>query len=103
MSKPLIVSIPHNLGKEEAIRRLRTGFGQLRTTLGDKISLLEDTWTGDRMDFRAGALGQTITGHLDVTNDTVRLEVQLPFVLALFAEKAKGLIEKQGTLMLGKK
>jgi hypothetical protein len=28
MSEPLIVSIPHSLGKEEARRRLETGLGQ---------------------------------------------------------------------------
>jgi hypothetical protein len=40
---------------------------------------------------------------LDVMNDQVRLELQLPWVLSVFAEKAKGLIQKQGTLMLEKK
>lgn len=103
MAKPLIVSIPHSLGKEEAIRRLQAGFGQLRTTFGDKIASLEDQWAGDRMDFRVGTLGQTITGHLVVLEDSVHLEVQLPFVLAMIAEKAKGFIQKQGTLMLEKK
>ena len=103
MSKPLVVSIPHSLGKEEAIRRLQSGFGQLRSNFGDKIATLENTRTGDRMDFRAGALGQTITGHLEVMVDSVRLEVHLPLVFALFAEKAKSLIQKQGALMLEKK
>ena len=28
MSKPLIVSIPHRLGKEEALRRLKAGLGE---------------------------------------------------------------------------
>jgi hypothetical protein len=32
----------------------------------------------------------------------VRLEVQLPWVLALIANKAKALVEKQGRLMLEK-
>ena len=103
MSRPLVVSIPHSLGKAEAMRRLQGGMGQLKTTLGDKLTSIEDTWSGDRMDFRVGALGQTVSGHLDVMDDTVRLEVVLPWVLQIFAEKAKGYIERQGTLMLEKK
>ena len=103
MSRPLVVSIPHSLGKAEATRRLQGGVGQLKTTLGDRLTSIEDTWSGDRMDFRVGALGQTVSGHLDVMDDTVRLEVVLPWVLQIFAEKAKGYIERQGTLMLEKK
>ena len=103
MSKPLIVSIPHSLGKAEATRRLQGGVGQLKSQLGDKVATIEEQWAGDRMSFRVGAMGQTVTGHLDVMEDSVRVEVQLPWMLAMMAEKAKGYIQKQGTLMLEKK
>jgi hypothetical protein len=103
MSKPLIVSIPHNLGKEEALRRLRGGVTRLKSQFGDKIASVDETWSGDRMDFRVGAMGQTVNGHLDVQQDQVRVEVQLPWLLAMVAEKAKNFIQKQGTLMLEKK
>lgn len=103
MTKPLIVSIPHGLGKAEATRRLRDGVGQLKSQFGDKIATVEERWDGDRLSFRVGAMGQTVTGHLDVAEDSVRVELQLPWVLAMVAEKAKALIQKQGTLMLEKK
>ena len=32
MSAPLVVSIPHRLGKQEALRRLKTGLSQVRTS-----------------------------------------------------------------------
>ena len=103
MSKPLVVMIPHSLGKEEATCRLKTGMGRVHEQFGDKIARIEDTWTGDHMYFRVSVLGQGVTGGLDVAEDSVRLEVLLPWVLSIFAEKAKGLIQKQGTLMLEKK
>lgn len=103
MSKPLVVSIPHSLGKEEARRRLVTGFGTLRTQFGQHLTSIEDTWTGDRMDFRVAAMGQQVTGHLEVKADSVDLQVTLPFLLAMMADKARALIQKQGTLMLEKK
>ena len=103
MSKPLVVSIPHNLGKTEAARRLQTGVSQLKTQFGGQIASVEEQWQGDGMTFKVGGMAQTVSGHLDVMEDSVRVEVQLPWVLAMVAEKAKGFIQKQGTLMLEKK
>ncbi len=103
MTKPLVVSIPHSLGKGEARRRLHTGVTQLKSQIGDKFGSVEERWTDDRMSFKVAVMGQTVEGHLDVAEDSVRVEVQLPWILAMMAEKAKGYIQKQGTLMLEKK
>ena len=103
MSKPLIVTVPHQLGRTEARRRLETGIGHLKAKFGDKVSSVTDSWAGDRLDVRVEALGQSAEAQLDVEEDHVRVEVQLPWMLALVAEKAKGLIQKEGTLLLAKK
>jgi Putative polyhydroxyalkanoic acid system protein (PHA_gran_rgn) len=103
MTKPLVVSIPHNLGKAEAARRLQHGVGQMKSQFGEKIASVESTWVGDRMDFRVSTMGQNVAGYLEVMDDTVRVELQLPWILAMIAEKAKHFIQKQGTLMLEKK
>src|SRR5689334_21678547 len=103
MAKPLVVTIPHHLGKDEAIRRLKAGLGKARTTSGEHLTQVEETWSGDHLDFRLAVLHQGVSGTMDVAEDHVRLEVMLPWVLAVLAEKAKGLIEKQGHLMLDKK
>jgi hypothetical protein len=102
MTRPLIVSIPHNLGKAEATRRLQAGVGKIHGQFGASLAALEESWNGDRMDFRVVTLGQTITGHLDVIEDAVNVEVQLPWVLTLVAEKARSFIRKQGQLLLTK-
>ena len=47
-------------------------------------------------------LGQKTTGTVDVAEDSVRLEVQLPWMLAMLANKAKALVTRQGKLMLEK-
>ncbi|HEY0352604.1 MAG TPA: polyhydroxyalkanoic acid system family protein [Enterovirga sp.] len=103
MAKPLVVVIPHQLGRAEARRRLETGLGQLKHSFAEKVTSIEDAWTGDRLDMKVGALGQSVSGHLDVGEDQVRVELELPWMLAMLAEKAKGLIEKQGTLLLERK
>ena len=102
MSQPVVVTIPHQLGKQEAARRLKAGFGNMRSTFGEKFIVLDDAWSGDHLDFRVSLLGQTTTGMVDVADDHVRLEVQLPWILSLLANKAKELVTKQGRLMLEK-
>jgi len=103
MSRPVVVTIPHKLGKQEAQRRLQAGFSKVRSTFGESFVVVKDEWAGDHLDFDASVLGQTTTGTVDVSDDHVRLEVQLPWMLALLAEKAKALVRKQGTLMLEKR
>ena len=102
MSRPFVVTIPHRLGKQEAVRRLKTGFSNVRSNFGESFVVVKDAWEGDHLDFRASLLGQTTTGTVDVADDHVRLEVQLPWVLSLLAGKAKALVQKEGKLMLEK-
>ena len=103
MSKPLTVSIPHRLGKEEAVRRLKNGLGSARTDFRHIFTVQEETWVGDSLTFRLSALGQAASGVIDVREDHVLLEVQLPWLLHKIAEKAQGLIRQRGHLMLEKK
>jgi Putative polyhydroxyalkanoic acid system protein (PHA_gran_rgn) len=103
MSKPLIVSIPHHLGTEEATRRIKSGLAQVRSSFGTHLASVEETWSAERCEFRVGLLGQTARGTIEVAADNVRLEVVLPWMLAMLAEKAQRLIRKEGQLMLEKK
>ena len=101
MSRP-VVTIPHRLSRQEAVKRLKAGFSNVRSSFGQGFVVVKDEWAGDHLDFRASLLGQTTTGSVDVADDHVRLEVQLPWVLALLAEKAKALVQREGRLMLEK-
>lgn len=103
MSKPLVVSIPHRLGKQEAVNRLKAGLGSARTNFGHLLAVEEETWNGDRVNFRVRSLGQVAHGTIDVFEDTVQLEVTLPWLLAKMAEKLAPAIRKEGTLLLEKK
>jgi hypothetical protein len=103
MSKPLVVSIPHNLGRAEALRRLQTGLAGARTRFAGHLLVKREDWTGDHLEFEVAALKQEVSGTIDVGEHDVTLSVVLPWMLAMLAEKAKTLLTKQGTLMLEKK
>jgi len=103
MTSPLIVSIPHRLGRAEAARRIQSGLIAVRTSYSALLTIDEETWTGDHLVFRVRAVGQSASGSIDVADDHVRLEVTLPWLLAKLAEKFTPAIRKEGTLMLEKK
>jgi hypothetical protein len=103
MSQPLVVTIPHRLGKQEAVRRMQSGLGRARASYSSLIQVQEETWVGDSVTLRVSALGQSAKGVIDVADDHVRLEVQLPWLLAKLGEKIKRVINREGTLMLEKK
>ena len=102
MSAPLVVSIPHRLGREEASRRLKAGLTRAALSL-PVLKVDEERWEGERMIFRVRALGQAAAGHLDVAEDHVRLEVTLPWLLQRFAEVAQVAIKNRGNLLLTKR
>jgi len=102
MSAPLVVSIPHRLGREEATRRLKAGLMRAATSI-PVLKVDEERWQDNRMVFRVRALGQAAAGHLDVEDDHVRLEVTLPWLLQRFAEVAQVAIQNRGRLLLTKR
>jgi hypothetical protein len=102
MAAPLIVSIPHSLGREEATRRLKTGLTRAAASV-PVLAVDEERWEDHRMIFRVRALGQVASGHLDVADDHVRLEVTLPWLLQRFAEVAQAAIKNRGNLLLTKR
>ena len=68
MAAPLIVSIPHGLGRDEAMRRLKTGLSRATSHL-PILRVDEERWEDSRMMFRVRALGQAAHGHVDVAED----------------------------------
>jgi len=99
MTKPIVVNLPHRLGAEEAKNRMRKGIGKLPDHIpgGGQV---ESNWDGDRMNLRVTAMGQEVSGHIDVQEKSVRLELMLPAFLALFAGKIEGLLRDRGTDLL---
>lgn len=102
MSKAVTVDIPHELGREEARRRVEAGFGDLSKHLGG-LGAVTKSWDGDRMSFSFAAMGQAISGAIDVADRSVRLEVLLPTLLALMAGRVQTRLQTEGRLLLEKK
>lgn len=102
MSAPLVISIPHRLGKDEAVRRLQNGLTRAAASV-PVLKVDEERWEGDQMFFHVRALGQAASGRIDVADEYVRVEVVLPWLLQRFAEAAQAAIRNRGQLLLSKK
>ena len=58
MSGPLVVSVPHRLGKDEALPRLKNGLGSVSANFSHVFKVEEQTCTGPHLQYRISALGQ---------------------------------------------
>ena len=103
MNAPLTVSVPHRLGKDEAVRRLKAGLGRMGANLGALITIEQEVWTGDRLTFQMRGLGQTAAGTIDVFDDSIRIDVMLPWLLAKLGERLLPTLKKEAALLLEKK
>ena len=99
MPKSIVVTIPHELGEAEARRRIAEGLGPLQQSFAGKLTS-DVQWSGNHADIKVGALGQKVTAQLDIEANQVRVEVQLPFLLAALANKIQPYLQKSGSDML---
>jgi hypothetical protein len=104
MTKPITITIPHQLGRAEAHRRIESGFADIGKTLGPQAAkALKTRWRDDHMEFQVAAMGQSVAGHVDVQDEAVAMEVVLPNVFAAMAGAVKDRLQREGQLMLEKK
>ena len=103
MSDRVTVIVSHRVGKDEAIRRLKDGLGQMKEGLGAMIAIEQQTWEGDTLRFHMRALGQTAAGTIQVLEDSLRIDVSLPWLLARAARSVLPILSKEATRLLEKK
>lgn len=100
MTQPIKIDLPHRLGAEEAKRRMQGSIGQLKDHIPGGNADVHSRWDGDRMYLMVRAMGQEVSGHIDVEETKVRLELMLPGLLGMFASKIEGLLRRKGTDLL---
>ena len=103
MATPITITIPHQLGRAEARRRIEAGFAKLIHQMPGSAGAGSECWEGDRLTFAAGVMGQTIAGAIDVLETTVTMEIELPGLLGMIAGALKDRLQKAGTLLLTRK
>jgi hypothetical protein len=103
MSKPLVATVSHELGRRQAKQRIESSLDDIRSHLSAFATSVEGQWTGDCLDFRLIALGQAISGRIEVFEELVRIEVVLPGMLGFLGGAISGRIRSHGMKLLEKK
>jgi hypothetical protein len=99
MADPITVDIPHRLGRAQAHERIDKGVGQIAAIVpGSAIRARH--WDGDALTFTLESFGQRITSKIEVFDDSVRITVDLPPILALAAQRIREQLGATGTKLL---
>jgi len=100
MERPIDVDIPHQLGRDEAHRRIATNIHKLRDHIPGGASHIDAQWAGDRLNLTVHAMGQSVESLIDVEESKVRCRIQLPGMLALFAGPIESMLKIKGSDLL---
>src|SRR5689334_1949233 len=84
-------SVSHTLGEAGAIERLKNFATKIKEKHADRVSDLEEEWTGNVLKYGFTTFGFKIKGTLTATADEVKIDTDLPFAAMMF----KGKIEQE--------
>ena len=83
------VSVNHSLGKDRALEILKEFLPKLRDKFEGQVSDLEEAWEGSKLNFSFKTFGFKINGNMDVEDDQVKLEQNLPLAAMMFKGKVE--------------
>jgi putative polyhydroxyalkanoate system protein len=99
MSQPIDVDLPHNLGKDEARRRIANNVHKLEEHIPGGARV-QSGWTGDQLNLQIAAMGEAVNATIDVQDTKVHLKVLLPGMLGMFSGMVQAALQKKGSVLL---
>jgi len=98
------IALPHDLGRDEVRQRLKDRSHEIADYIPGGFASVDTVWQGeDRMQLTVDAMGQSITGDIEVYDDQLVFQIKLPATLAFVRPMIEGAIRSNGTKMLEKK
>ena len=99
MTQPIDVDLPHNLGKDEARRRIANNVHKLEQHIPGGAQV-QSGWSGDQLNLTVAAMGETVNAVIDVMDAKVHLKVLLPGMLGMFSGIVQAALHKKGSVLL---
>ena len=100
MERPIDVDIPHQLGRDEAHRRIANNIHKLKDHIPGGAGHIDAGWAGERLTLNVHAMGQSVEALIDVEDSKVHCCIQLPGMLALFAGPIEQMLKLKGRDLL---
>ncbi|MBA3379001.1 MAG: polyhydroxyalkanoic acid system family protein [Chloroflexota bacterium] len=94
------VTVDHQLGKDEALNRIKGLLGQAKEQYGDRITDLQETWSDDGGTFSFKAMGFKISGSLAVADSEVMIVGDYPFAAMPFKSTIEATLRERAQRLL---
>jgi Putative polyhydroxyalkanoic acid system protein (PHA_gran_rgn) len=95
------IAIPHNLGREEARRRMRANSASIGDAVPGGMADISASWPGeDRMVLAISAMGQTMEGAVEIEDARLVFTLDLPFMLSFAEPMVAEMVRGQGQHLL---
>ena len=95
------IPIPHQLGREEARRRLHSRSGEIAGLMPGGMADVTVTWPSeDRMNLAISAMGKLVNGSVEVGDSAVIVDFELPMAFKLFEPVVRKAIAANGQKLL---
>lgn len=95
------VTLPHDLSKDEVRRRMHAHADEIVGFFPAGIAKVTTDWPNeDRMAITAEVVGYTIPGGVDVRDNEVVIEMQLPAMLGLMRSPLEYAVRKEAGRLL---
>ncbi|MCH2114852.1 MAG: polyhydroxyalkanoic acid system family protein [Pirellulales bacterium] len=91
----LNLEIPHQLSGDEAKQRLQKFTEVLEAKFQDQVGELDQSWEGSSLEFSFKTFGIKIQGKIEVKDDKLVLDGDLPFSAMMFKGKIESEIREQ--------
>jgi putative polyhydroxyalkanoate system protein len=99
MTQPIDIDLPHNLGKDEARRRIANNIHKLQEHIPGGANV-QSSWAGDQLNLQVAAMGEAVNAMIDVQETKVHLKVLLPGMLGMFSGVVQAALQKKGSVLL---
>jgi hypothetical protein len=89
------LQIPHKANKISALTKVKQALQQGRAQMPKEVTIDEERWEGDTLNFKATLQGKQITGTLKVTEKDFVIDAKLPLLWRIFEGRIEKMIAEQ--------
>jgi hypothetical protein len=89
------LSMPHSLGQEEALKRLKAAIEKAKARNQGKVTNLKEDWKDNRLDYSFTTFSFNIKGEVTVEPELVKLNGSLPFAAMMFKGKIEQTVREE--------
>ena len=94
------LSVPHELGQEEATARIKHLLTEVREKYGNQVSDIHEDWNGSSCDLAWKSMGMGMSANIQVNASDVTVDGTMPMAFMAFKGKMESLVRDRVTQAL---